>query len=202
MDATICRNVYDDVSARLGVSFITPKQIEEVFGWKYSAEQNDTLLAALSDDVVETALQSDALLLPLPPTVRSLYALFSLGREGMVYRYRNYRYANETFTREGAWLLFPKRPNSNSVGLAYEDQCKLLVPGEVIPNAAEIAYVIVAFRAVHKEHCYVGVYLRSSTQYMLDCNVAVGCSEGEISMQDMYNGARLENVQFAAATFI
>lgn len=202
MDMTICRSVYDEVCVKLGANFITPNQIEEAFGWKYTPEQHADLQASLTAGVISAVQCDNALLLPLPPQCMSLYALFSFGREGMVYRYRNYRYANETLTRPGNWLSFPRQVRLATGKLTYHEQCVLLEPGEKVPNAAEIAYVIAAFRETYEHLLYEGVYLRSTTQYLPDCNVVVGCSDGGISMQDMYNDSRLENVRLAAARFI
>lgn len=200
MDTALCDGI-GTLSEKLGSSFISPQQISAMFGCEYTPDQMRQLEAEARKIAVESKLPDDILVLPPLPKRVNLYAILLMSGSSGVHRQEPYQYVRTTEVRMGRWFVLPRVPAIATFRLVYWKQQALVPPGHQVMNAAEIAYVVAAFKRIHGVELFEGQYLRSDTVYVPDFNVAVGGRGGEVSILVVPNNQSLENFGMAWAQF-
>ncbi|MFH0814503.1 MAG: hypothetical protein V1902_00195 [Candidatus Falkowbacteria bacterium] len=165
----------------LGKDFINAAEIEAAFRMKYEAEQLAMLEDSMpSEEVLRWMAANEYMLVAKPPTEMSLLDVRAEKRELFYSKTDDGWYCKQeqTFARDdktsAGWLALRKTIVPNSQSKTWEEQQKLLTKDERVPNAAEVAWGVIAYKAVRNVFLLPTMYARTSSVSALGFHVDVG----------------------------
>ena len=185
----------------LGDDFLSPKDVGEAYGLSYSDDQTMNFTKTMPD--TETVLwlrHNGYMLVATPPSDMNLLQvrdldnpLFYPKSEGcLAHPSSPQQFCREdkvTKIKAGQWLMARKEPYPNSHGKTWDDQKDLLQEVERVPNAAEVAYVVITYSAVRGVVLMQGVYVRTSSVSAAgyrafvggfdDAGLRIGCDQSD-----------------------
>ncbi|MFH0814610.1 MAG: hypothetical protein V1902_00745 [Candidatus Falkowbacteria bacterium] len=172
----------EDIAAEiLGKNFINAAEIETAFGMKYTAEQLAILAATMPPEkVLREMAANEYMLVAGPPQAMSMLdvrakkpELFYSKADDGWYCKQEQTFARDDKVGEG-WLALRKKVVPNSTDKTWGEQQKLLSAEERVPNAAEVAWGVIAYKAVRDEFLLPTMYARTSSVSALGVHVLIG----------------------------
>ena len=159
---------YSVAQSILGKDFITPEEVSKArLGIVYTGEQTRTLARSLpSKDMLKWCKKNGYAMMPAPPTATSLIDVREI-RLAHFYSNTGGWYANQKFAHKDktsfGWLAIKKTPVANSTNKDWGDQNKLLFVLELVPNVAEMSWLITTYFEVRRIRLFESIYVRTSS---------------------------------------
>ena len=165
----------------LSRDFINAAEIEVAFGMKYEAEQLAMLEDSMpSEEVLRWMAANEYMLVAGPSSEMSLLDIRAKKLELFYSKVNDvwYNAEEQKFSRDDkvgtGWLGLRKTVALNSANKTWEEQCKLLTAEERVPNAAEVTWGLIAYKAVRNEFLLPAMYARTNSVSAHGTHVDVG----------------------------
>ena len=177
---------YALVRTILGQDFISPMDIAKARGIAYTREQLSEFWDTLPPrEVLEWCHEHNYVLLAGPPRSMSLLEIREL-RPGYFYSKLGGWCAGQKFALDERqtprWIMLRKELVPGSTSKTWDEQQVLLSGVEVIPNVAEVVWIITTYKAVRDIFLLTNTYVRTSSIDSNGSRVLVGHfdTEGQI----------------------
>jgi hypothetical protein len=161
--------IYTEARNILGDDLITPGEIARARGMVYS----DQHLRHLDDTLPSVNLlfwcrTNGMALIPGPPSAMSMLDIRDLRPDHFLSKQAGwYAESKEVFGRQDVvapgWLAFSKKPIEGSLNRNWSEQQSLVKKPWIIPNAAEVAWVLTTYKAVRGVYLLFDCYVRTSS---------------------------------------
>ncbi|MFH0814554.1 MAG: hypothetical protein V1902_00455 [Candidatus Falkowbacteria bacterium] len=165
----------------LGQDFISPMDIFLGMGMTYGTDQVAMLAEMMpTEEVLKWLAANEYMLVAGPPTAMSLLdirakksELFYSKTDDAWYCQQEQKFVRDDKVGEG-WLALRKTVVPRSANKTWEEQQKLLFAEERVPNAAEVAWGVITYKAVRNEFLLPLIYARTSSVSADGRRVSVG----------------------------
>jgi hypothetical protein len=183
---SVIDSCYDLARHVLKEDFISPMEIEACRGLVYPDADLRRLRTRLPDHQgLEWCRDNGMVLMAGPPTpmtmldVRSVHADFFYAKGPEQDDDGWYDEANEEFARTDKvealyWIAFRKELVEDSLNKTWPDQAALIADPMMLPNAAEVTWVLTTFKAVRDIYLLDEFYVRTSSTSSLSGRVCIG----------------------------
>lgn len=170
----------------LGDDFISPEEVSSVYGFSYSEDQLAQFASTLPDEKTIQWLHTNGYMLVAGPAtdqnlpgVRDLdNQLFYSKTEGW-YAEDKHTFSRTDMVRGGQWLMLKKGDVPNSRSKNRNEQSKLVISPEHVPNAAEVSYGVIVYCKVRGVYLLPDFYVRTSSVDADGRRVSVGYFGGQ-----------------------
>ena len=175
---------YGIARAILGKDFISAEDITKarpciVYTGEQLMQFGNTLP---SQEVLEWCRDNGYMLVAGPAKEMSLLEIREL-RSQFFYTKKGGWYADQKFARndkvEVRWIMLRKESIANSTSKTWEEQQALLSKFEVVPNAAEVAWCVITYKAVLGVYLFPNIYVRTSSLDSFGLRVYVGVFDSD-----------------------
>ena len=168
----------------LGDDFISPQEVAEVRGVRYTETQLARLQGTLPQkEVLKWARDNGFIVVAGPPSEMNLLGIRELNSQ-LFWSKSGGWYANkkEKFARRDTvgtnWFVLRRNPVPASTRKSWGEQQELLSDAERVPNAAEQTYSVTTYFEVRGIRLVSNVYVRTSSVDSDGLRVGVGLFDG------------------------
>ena len=170
----------------LGMDFITLEMVAAARGLSVTEAQIIELGRRLPDQATLEMLRDSGMFLAAsPPTAMSFLNIRALNPDYFFskgpdqgysdwYDHSSEKFASTDKVEALCWIAFPKEPVEKSFDRIWSDQQALVQEPMVIPNAAEAAWALTTYKAVHGIDLFKDVFARTASVWSGGDHVFVG----------------------------
>jgi hypothetical protein len=169
---------FEDAHTILQGDFLSPELIQLKLGVKYSGDQIALLEKELPNEYKLRQSRDQGVMLVAGPskplTVAEICELAPdcFGHDTARWMIRRGDFG--TATVNPGWMLFRKEPVPGSENKLWCEMAALVTEPRIIPNLAEAAWAIVAYKAAHGEFLFPEDYVCTSTSRVLGRHTMIG----------------------------
>jgi len=171
---------YTSAKKILGKDFISPEMITDACGVTYTDHRLDEIYKTLpSHECLVWCRDNNATLTVGPQRSLSLLGVRNVNNEhfhfteGGWYSERDEAFARYDKIRPG-WIALRKEPVADSFHKDWPNQNGLVIAPTVVPNAAEVAWVILVHVCVRGDFLFKNVWVRTSSVDHAGNHVGIG----------------------------
>jgi hypothetical protein len=191
----------------LGTSLILPEQVAAKYNCSYTEDQMDGLHEALPGLQELCLLRANGYALQASRPyqvnlidVRAASSHLLYSKTGGWYSEPNQKFATEEFVPAAKWQKTRMAAIPRSLGESFEEQEKRLQGGEHIPQAVDVADMVVMMQEIAGVRLFEKSYVRTSSFSVGGARVYLGGTDaGGLAVGDDWDGSRRDGLGLASA---